>query len=385
MTVLEVTALPFGSRASGGGERFPEVFSNGVAARERVGRCFGSPDASMNDPGRFSFAVTAHAWPPFLAFDNPVPTIMSVGRIRDYLRKNSHEIEFVHVHNLRTAVSSVWLLEALLDRRRNYKVILTDHGSKFFPWPRLTVSPVDYYAPVSHYSDTILQAMKRRPSVIIPPAMTKSELDAITCRPSAGRDIDVLFIGRIVPWKAPDRIISISRHLIDQGISNLRVVIAGRAVDERYYTLLRQMVRVKNLTDCVRLIPNPSDDEIGTLFGRAKVHVHCSVSRDVYGRSYVHPELASRTVVEAAARGTPSVVSSLPSLEEQVVVGRTGYVIPEGDNSALESALVALLSSPTNLERFSSNAFRWVREERELSRIVDRFVEFLNERRSGGV
>lgn len=59
----------------------------------------------------------------------------------------------------------------------------------------------------------------------------------------------------------------------------------------------------------------------------------------------------ARPVLEAGAAGLPVVGSRLPTLEEQVVDGRTGYLVPPGDDAALASAIARVLRDPALARR----------------------------------
>ena len=75
--------------------------------------------------------------PPFLSDYNPVPLPWAPREIERTLRVQADSLKIIHIHNLRTAFSVAWLLTAgRIKPRYNYKIVLTDHGSRFFPFHR---------------------------------------------------------------------------------------------------------------------------------------------------------------------------------------------------------------------------------------------------------
>ncbi len=60
------------------------------------------------------------------------------------------------------------------------------------------------------------------------------------------------------------------------------------------------------------------------------------------------------TVVEAAACGTPSLVSDSPGLRDSCRHGETGYLVPHGDADALAARMLELAGDPALVERLGT-------------------------------
>jgi glycosyltransferase involved in cell wall biosynthesis len=80
--------------------------------------------------------------------------------------------------------------------------------------------------------------------------------------------------------------------------------------------------------------------------------------------------------VEAMARGTTVVVSAAGALPEIVDDGRTGYVVPTGDASALARRLADLLQGGAGHTRVRHEARRVASETFDIDRVVDLFVGY---------
>ncbi len=384
MTIVEVTAAPFGPGHAGGGERHAQEFIRELARYETVVSSFAVPGRNAESspfaipcPARFA------SFPPFLSETNPIPRAAAWGAIGSYLRSHRGEVEFVHVHNLRTAFSTLWLLLTYLRKKdERIRILLTDLGARFFPLPRLTASMVDFYAPISQYSEGMLLELARRPSRVVPTAVSSPFL-AQGIRPFSERPIDLLFVGRLVPWKRPDRVLRLALELTRRLGRPTSTVLAGAVVDPTFLVELRRQADRLGIAERVRFIERPSDAELIELYSRAKVYCLASDSIDAHGRHHPAPELSSITVLEAAACGTPALANRIPAALEQVQDGVTGYLTaPFGGPGTIDLAERMITDGPA-WSRLSGGARAFVERERTYPATVALFRSFLAEIREG--
>jgi glycosyltransferase involved in cell wall biosynthesis len=68
-------------------------------------------------------------------------------------------------------------------------------------------------------------------------------------------------------------------------------------------------------------------------------------------------------VIEALAYGLPVVATDIPGTRELVAVGRTGFLVPPGDDVGLASKLRELLENPTLRRAMADEIRRRVDEE----------------------
>ncbi|MGH2704205.1 MAG: glycosyltransferase family 4 protein [Actinomycetota bacterium] len=154
--------------------------------------------------------------------------------------------------------------------------------------------------------------------------------DGIAARFGLARGGYVLFVGRLVPEKAPDILLSAFRRL-DAGV---RLVIAGGS----------------SFTDAFvdSLQARAAADERVLLTG----YVYGRVLEELYANAAVfvlpsHLEGLPLTLLEAASYATPIVASSIPPHLE--VLGQDGpgrRLVPPGDEQALADAIAAALQDP---------------------------------------
>src|SRR5207247_1140529 len=110
----------------------------------------------------------------------------------------------------------------------------------------------------------------------------------------------------------------------------------------------RARVAARGGADRVELRGFVDEDEKVRLLQTAHV-VACASEKEGWGL----------TVVEAAACGTPAVVTDVPGLRDAVRDGETGLLAPPGDPAALACALGRVLDDAALRGRLAAGAARW--------------------------
>ena len=83
--------------------------------------------------------------------------------------------------------------------------------------------------------------------------------------------------------------------------------------------------------------------------------------------------------IEALAVGCALVVNDLPALEELVIDGVTGRIVPAGDQDALIDVLDALVQDPGARRRLGTAGAAWVREHRSWAANGERYRDLFAE------
>jgi glycosyltransferase involved in cell wall biosynthesis len=152
----------------------------------------------------------------------------------------------------------------------------------------------------------------------------------------------VLFVGRLVPEKAPDLLIRAFRRVSGA----VRLVVAGGSSFTDEYT-----ARLEQLADADQRVLMP-----GYVYGDDLVSLYANA------RAFVLPSVVEGlplTLLEAASHGVPVVASGIPPHLE--IVGRDGpghRVFPPGDENALVRALEQVLGADQEAERAGAAALR---------------------------
>ena len=177
---------------------------------------------------------------------------------------------------------------------------------------------------------------------------------------STDEDFVVVSVGRLVPSKQIDHTVRAVANLIDEGIP-ARLWIVGQALleEERsYQQQLIDLVRKKGIEDSVRFLGY-----------RADILAVISAS-DVLVLSSQYEGLPN-VLVEAALARTPAVSYDVFGAHEVIQDGETGFVIVQGDEVALTSALHTLARSEERRHEMGQKA----REAFESRYTEERMIE----------
>lgn len=156
----------------------------------------------------------------------------------------------------------------------------------------------------------------------------------------------ILFFGRIWEYKGLEYLIR-AEPLITDKIPEARIVIAGCGEDFDRYR--RMMVHPEQFIVHYRYVP---DEERTELFQRASVVVLPYIEASQSG-----------VIPLAYTFSKPVVTTSVGGLPDMVEDGRTGYVVPPRDETALAEAIVHLLQDKALRHRFGAAGKRKIDTE----------------------
>ena len=181
-----------------------------------------------------------------------------------------------------------------------------------------------------------------------PRAVSAERIDALlkTWRVSPDDRI-VLVPGRVAPWNGQIMMPDVVRTLLDEGVRDFAIVIAGETeTDAKYARNLMKRAQVQNVDDVFRMAGHVAD--LPAAFAAA----------DVVAVPAIEPPVLGRVVAQAQAMGRPVVTSDVGVLPEQVVAPprmpedvRTGWVAKAGDTADFARALTLALAIDRTIYR----------------------------------
>jgi glycosyltransferase involved in cell wall biosynthesis len=242
----------------------------------------------------------------------------------------SERFDLIHVYQLRAMVTSVLALLSPLTRS---PLVVTDvgGGGRSLMFRLQLYRLIRRFILISDFSRKLLPAQTWARSAVV-----KGGIDRARFHYAPGaRKRQVVQVGRIMPHKGIN-------YLIEAAGDDIPVVIVGRVKDQRYFELLQEMSRGKQVT----FETDAGDDEVLELYRTSAVTVSASVYRDVWGGEWPMSELLGLTMLESMAVGTPVVCTSVGGLPEYVIDGETGFVVPPNDTGQLRERLEKLLDDP---------------------------------------
>jgi glycosyltransferase involved in cell wall biosynthesis len=194
-------------------------------------------------------------------------------------------------------------------------------------------------------SDEVFELVRmgvRRSGVVVVPCGVDPELfQPAGPRARRGRPKRIVSVGRLVPRKGFDTLITALRALPDAELVIAGGAEADRLSDDAEAVRLREHARRMGVSDRVRLCGRVSRAAVPALLRSADV-VACVPWYEPFG---IVP-------LEAMACGVPVVASAVGGLTDTVVDGVTGALVPPRDPAALVRALRALLSDAALREAY---------------------------------
>lgn len=184
------------------------------------------------------------------------------------------------------------------------------------------------------------------------------ELDG--CVDRVERDIDMVFVGRLVPIKQPSLFLEVVAAVKRSRPSIRATVVGGGPLEEQ----LHQTARRLGIEDAMTFAGKRND--VPSFLQRAKVFVLTSRSEGL-----------SIALAEAMTCGVVPVVADVGELRELVEQGRTGYLVEPGDIETFAVRVENLLSDEALLTRMANDAGALARRHHAVPAVAARWAQCL--------
>lgn len=184
------------------------------------------------------------------------------------------------------------------------------------------------------------------------------DLDTYPPMPEIKGERGVGFMGRLTSEKGADLFVEVAKRLIATYGCEGPFLLAG---DGPMRPLLERRVASLGLTDRIRMLGFVS--EVERFFAQTDVLVVPSRSREGF----------PLTVLEAGYYRRPVVAFAVDGLDESVVDGVTGVLVPANDTESMAQAVMRLLQVPQEAQRMGEAAHRRVVESFTAQRMVQAF------------
>lgn len=179
--------------------------------------------------------------------------------------------------------------------------------------------------------------------------------------------VKLLFVGRIVPEKAPDVAIRTLGILVkEKVVLNIVLDIVG-AGPEEYISELKELVTVLQLKDHVQFL--------GMLEHQRVIELYGEYDALIFPSRWVEP--FSVTILEAMARGLSVVATNTGGTVEAISEGSNGLLVPPDNPVAMAEAVKKLLSDKEMTQEIRRNALATIRAKYSLECIVEQVEEYL--------
>ncbi len=149
--------------------------------------------------------------------------------------------------------------------------------------------------------------------------------------PKKTKEATFIFVSRVVKMKGVEEVIkSFSYILREMKSGKLWIVGDG---DPKYMTYLRKLINEYSINENVIFFGRVTENKKIELMDKAHLLLHASV-KEGWGL----------VVIEAASRGTPSVVYNVAGLRDSVVNGKTGVVVRENTPRNMAKEAIGLVN-----------------------------------------
>jgi len=269
-------------------------------------------------------------------------------------------VDVIHCHQQHVLASSLVALTCKFARR---PVFVTDLGGGGWDLSAY-VSTDGWYSGhlhISEYSRKVFQQEKKPWSHVI---LGGVDTEKFSPDESASRAQTVLFVGRLLPHKGID-------NLITALPDGLALEIIGWPHDQAYLEHLHGLAEGKQVT----FVHDCDDRALLMAYRRAMCVVLPSVYQDMYGAQTKVPELLGQTLLEGMACATPVICTNVASMPEIVVDGLTGFVVPPNDVATLSQRLTWLFEHSKEARVMGEHARRHVLEKFTWPMVVRRCLE----------
>ncbi|MBU4287991.1 MAG: glycosyltransferase [Proteobacteria bacterium] len=327
-------------------------------------------------------------------FETMVCVLFSGGVVSDQIAREGYDVTVLNMANGFDLIRALRLIPIIRNRRIDIVnihgqnplgklcsvlsgvpvIVHTDHGTtvgspvtrrqRVVLFNRLLTPFIDHFIAISQGMKQSLRLREKIPCEKITLIYNGVDVDAISkescnkteLRKSLGipQDIPVLgTVGRLAPEKQYPLLLKSLSILKDQGIEFVALIM-GDGPDRRY---LESLAKEMSLNDRVLFLGQRND--VIQLLELMDVFVFSSGG-----------EAFSITLLEAMAKARPVVAFDVEGVNEAVVSGKTGYLIPFGDVDGFARKVKLLLESPMLAQQMGQNAFERARTHFDLSQNI---------------
>lgn len=182
------------------------------------------------------------------------------------------------------------------------------------------------------------------------------------------KEVIILFVGRLIPWKGIQTLIKSYTYILKYNINAQLIIIGSGPIKEE----LETEIRWKNLNS-IRFIDYLPIQELYDWYQKADIFVLPSIN--INGET----EGLGLVLLEAMASGVPVIGSNTGGIPDIIEDGVNGLLVPPGDPEALADAIVRILENPEIADRFREAGLKTVHERFSWDTITDQFVGVYNE------
>lgn len=318
-----------------------------------------------------------------LRFLNPLKIKTSIPILKKYfdlpilLFKENFDIVHVHFGFNGKKVADAYALGIC-----NYpKAILSFHGSDLTPskveeYKQLYQGVFNYFHGYTvnsiYLRDLLYQVNSSVTNVhLIPEGFKKSYLEPYLNETKESSTFQIVFCGRLINWKGPDRAIRIVRRMIDSGRENcvLHLIGNGEMKEE-----LMELAKTLQLENHIVFYGAISQEEVFKTMARSSVFLLPGISEKNTERS----EAQGLVLQEAQFFKLPVVTADVGGIKYGMLPNETGFTVTENTEADFLEKLIELYDNLKIIERMGTKGHEFVLENFESKVLGKKLVTLYN-------
>ncbi len=185
------------------------------------------------------------------------------------------------------------------------------------------------------------------------------------CKPVENRTPRILFTGRLIQRKGVDYLLRAIPKVLET--VQAEFIITGDG-DQR--PLLDELRDKLQLHDHVKFLGFVTNEQLNEEYARCDIWVNPSVIDD-----RGDTEGLGVGSIEAYAHKKPVIASAVGGIPDTVLDGKTGFLVPEKDPTALADAILDLIQDPQKAKRFGKAGLDFAAKKFNWQRITDQLED----------
>jgi len=192
---------------------------------------------------------------------------------------------------------------------------------------------------------------------ILPAGLQTVDFTLTNKEPSNG-PLKLLFVGRLIPLKGPDRFIRICRILKQRGFQDFHATLTGEGDMMGHLT---ELVQEFNIQGNITFTGKKTHAEIISLMQESDIFIFPGIRYNNLA------ETQGLVVQEAQAMKLPVIISDAGGMHEGIVDGVTGFVLHEDDLASFAERIEFLASHPEVRKKMGEAGRKFVEQNYDSS------------------
>ncbi len=237
------------------------------------------------------------------------------------------------------------------------------------PFLRWAIKRADRITANSTHTVRAIQEILNRPVKIVPFGAGLPAPENTPAPPPAGKEKQILFVGRLVERKGVRYLIEASRILKNKLPVKVHIVGSGPEMP-----VLKELSRELGVEDTVVFHGQVSTAELQTRYRQCDLFVLPAVI-DAKGDT----EGLGVVIIEAMTYKKPVVASAVGGITDLVINEKTGIAVPPGNSEELARAMERVLTDPQLARSLAEAGYRHIQENYSWDAIIRRLLHLYHE------